>query len=398
MAVIGIVGVFTLGWLSGLYALDRNRRRKRTGWEIPAMVTAGMLSVIPTLWLYDINPLERAASFGPFAYHFAFVGLTEEIAKFGVFVIVARLLRTIREPHDGIVQGAALGVGFSAVEDVVYGISSGPEVALLRSVFIGVHAIAGALMGYIWAAAVYENAMHRAPERYRLAIGGVVLVAIAHSVYNSVWTWFAVDVGLLVNATLQVGLILAAACAYQSMLRRSPYHDFPFSESREAVRLIAAGLRRDPGNVTLLRRLAIYAIAAERYAVALDALRRIRPRVKGTTRSTIDVLAGVAQWCAGETADGERAIATAVEPLSAGARRRLADQAARLLGDRAKAKRVSLVILPIEERLRIPSERHRTSNSLRETSAPRTTSPRRRRYSSSRSGCEPAARSAAQSA
>lgn len=393
-----IVAIFTLGWIFALYALDRNWRRKGTGWQIPVMLLAGALSVIPTLWLYDLNPLWSSEQFGPFAYHFAFVGMTEEVGKFSVFVVVARLLRTIREPHDGIVQGAAIGVGFSAVEDVMYGWWYGPQTVLLRSVLIGVHAIVGAIMGYIWAAAVYENAMRRAPERYRLAVGGIVLVAIAHGLYNAVWSWFPWSEGIAVNALLLGGLILASARAYRSMLRRSPYHDFPYSESREALRIIAAGLRRDPGNTVLLRRLGVYAIAAGRYQAAMAALRRVRVRFRGDQRRKIDFLLGLARWCSGDHEAGDRLMRTAAGQLPPASRQRLAKEARALLPDRAMGEWIDLLAVPVEDRLRIPSEPRRTSSSRRGTSGPRTTSAPRRRYSSSRSESAPAARSAAQSA
>jgi len=179
-------------WLVILYRMDRNWRDKRSGHVIALMVLAGGLSVIPTGFAYDINPFWFTYSYGAFPFNFAVVGLTEELVTFLTFIVMTRVLKSIREPQDGVIQGAAVGVGFTIVENVMYGLWYGPSVTLMRSFLVAIHALAGAFWGFAWAGAVYENIEDRQPQAYRLALLGFIPVAVVHSLYNTL-TYVAVD-------------------------------------------------------------------------------------------------------------------------------------------------------------------------------------------------------------
>lgn len=113
LASITIVFPFLVGWIYLLYRIDRRWPEKRSGHVVLLMIAAGGLSTIPAALAYRVNPLGLTYWYGPLAYNFAVVGINEEMVKFAVFILTVRVLKSIREPQDGTVQGTAVGVGLA---------------------------------------------------------------------------------------------------------------------------------------------------------------------------------------------------------------------------------------------------------------------------------------------
>jgi RsiW-degrading membrane proteinase PrsW (M82 family) len=347
-----IVGAATALWILYLYRLDRNWKKKDGGHLVVTMVIAGGLSIIPTLWVYRVNPFAFTYWVGPFAYNFAVVGLTEELVKYLTFIAMTSILKSIREPQDGIIQGAAVGVGFSAVEDVAYGFIYGPGVALTRSIIIGVHALAGAIWGYFWAGAVYENTLHRNPQAYRSALLGFVPLALAHSLYNSIWEWTPFsNEGLVWNGILLAALLFAANRAYRHLTRRSPYYSFPYADAAIAVTCIRAGLTRTPGSLVLKRRLAVYLLASGRPGAASRLLGEVATKCRSGSRPPVQLLRGVALMAAGRPEDGERLVRESADAMSKDARKLAVREISAITANRALSARVSLLMQPPAELL-----------------------------------------------
>lgn len=349
---IGIVGAATGLWLLYLNRLDEHRSRKGREHAIAMMMLVGGLSIVPTLWAYDLNPFTYRNWGGPFLYNFAVVGLTEELVKFLSFILVARITGSIREPQDGIVQGAAVGVGFSAVEDVAYGLLYGPAVALERSLLIGVHALAGALWGYLWAGAIYENTLARNPQAYRSALMGFVPLAVLHSLYNSIWYWTGTSgAGYLWNGVLLAAMLVAARKAYRYFRSRSPYHAFSYRDHRTAIVCIRRGLARSPESVVLKRRLAIYQLAAGRPGASAELLREVASRCRTGERTLVMLFYGVALMAAGKSIAGESVVRKNWSGIDSGSRTRLEREIRSITGNAALAARVGLLVTPVAERL-----------------------------------------------
>ena len=302
-------------WLVILYRVDRNWPDKRTGHVIILMVFAGGLCTVPTWFGYDINPFEFTYWYGPFWYHFAVVGLTEELVKFLTFIIMTRVLKSIREPQDGMIQGAAVGVGFTIVENVIYGLWYGPQATALRCGLVGFHALAGALWGLAWAGAVFENIEERQPQAYRLALTGFIPVAILHSLYNTITLINARSgIVLFILYFFEVALFLLVIPGYRWMVKRSPYHRFPYSNARSAMAIIRKGLLLNPRSAILGRRMGIYAIAAGEYHEAvrrLDACLRRSP-----DHPLVTVFLGIAVMGAGNGSHGVELIESGAARLS----------------------------------------------------------------------------------
>ncbi|MFO1011210.1 MAG: PrsW family glutamic-type intramembrane protease [Planctomycetota bacterium] len=98
------------------------------------------------------------------------IGLVEELAKYAGLRLVARRDRHLDEPFDWVVYGVTVALGFALVENVLYVVNFGSEVATTRALFaVPAHALNGTLMGCRMArAATLEP--RRAAEQRTLAL------------------------------------------------------------------------------------------------------------------------------------------------------------------------------------------------------------------------------------
>ena len=80
---------------------------------------------------------------------FGVAGVTEEVAKFLVLRTGVYNSRYFDEPSDGLIYSAAVALGFASLENVVYILSYGWQVILLRGMFSNLaHVVFSALWGY----------------------------------------------------------------------------------------------------------------------------------------------------------------------------------------------------------------------------------------------------------
>jgi RsiW-degrading membrane proteinase PrsW (M82 family) len=280
VVIAGIVQFpFLLLWLFLLSRVDARAREKGTWRPILWMLLAGGVSVFPATFAYEINPFSYGPWLGEFMFNFTVVGITEEFVKFLTFVVMARVLRSIREPKDGIIQGAAVGIGFSIIENLLYAVWYGAPVMVARIIAPGIHAIAGAFWGFAWAGAVYENIEERRPSFFRHAVVAVICVAVLHGLYNTIAV-FIYDFNIAMSALwlFDLLLLIGVFAVYRFMHARSPYYRFPYSDADTAVAVIHRALVRMPGNPVLRRRLAVYCIAAGLYHDAASHFREFAKR------------------------------------------------------------------------------------------------------------------------
>jgi protease PrsW len=77
------------------------------------------------------------------------VGLVEEGAKFLLMRSVLWRLDSFKERYDGILYGAAVGLGFGATENIIYVLNGGMDTAVVRAfTAVPMHGLLGVVSGY----------------------------------------------------------------------------------------------------------------------------------------------------------------------------------------------------------------------------------------------------------
>lgn len=171
------------------------RNRERNGREPLSAVfgmflyggTAGIVIAVLLHWLFDIGFAGPAGNFGLEASFVAVViaaPIVEELAK-GLGLGYTR--NRISELEDGLVYGAAIGLGFAATENLFYGFAAFSEngfdfsiltiaVRIVSSMLL--HAGASGLLGFGYGAAVLKGGVAWQ------TIPFYVLAVALHALYN----------------------------------------------------------------------------------------------------------------------------------------------------------------------------------------------------------------------
>ncbi|HEY8391163.1 MAG TPA: PrsW family glutamic-type intramembrane protease [Capillibacterium sp.] len=149
-------GVF---WLAYFYRKDRYEPEPKK--VIAWVFLGGMLLVIPAgaLELIGQDGLAAARSSGDLGlillYAFFFIGLIEEGLKFLFLLLAVNYRREMNEPVDGIIYGITVGLGFAALENLLYTGTMGFQVGLWRAVVTCLaHATFSGWGGYFLTAAL----------------------------------------------------------------------------------------------------------------------------------------------------------------------------------------------------------------------------------------------------
>lgn len=109
------------------------------------------------------------------------VALPEELAKFAVLMLYVRRHRAFDEPMDGLVYGAAVALGFAAVENLVYVVQGGAHVAVVRArLAVPGHAFDGMTMGALLAVGLV-----RPHARGRYALLALLVPVACHTLYDA---------------------------------------------------------------------------------------------------------------------------------------------------------------------------------------------------------------------
>lgn len=106
------------------------------------------------------------------------IGLVEEVAKFAVIRFTIYKSDQFNEVMDGIIYSVSAGLGFAAVENLLYTGLFGYQVGLSRAVITSLlHASFSGIMGYYLGRAKME-------ENSSLIYFGLVQVILLHGVYD----------------------------------------------------------------------------------------------------------------------------------------------------------------------------------------------------------------------
>jgi len=160
----------------------------------------GMLSTIPVsiayVFLLDESMFTNDAPLASTAMAMLFVvGPVEELFKFAAVRILAYRSPYFEEPLDGMVYAAAASLGFASLENLMYVLSFGPAVMILRA---PMSTLAHVVFGSAWG---YALGLQKRRQAFglHLVLAGVTAGAIAHGLFNiSTLVFLPIAVGLLV--------------------------------------------------------------------------------------------------------------------------------------------------------------------------------------------------------
>ena len=172
--------------------------------KLLALFFRGALAMVPILVLEVVA--DQFIDFFPwrpivylFLAYFVVPGFIEEGVKYRVL-----LRRTWNEPHfnhrfDGVVYGVFVSLGFAAVENVLYVLTSGFSTAVVRAIFsIPGHAMFGVVMGEAMSRAKWLE-VHGQREQ----AGAARRRAVLHGLYDFLlvgfgWIFYGYFAGLVV--------------------------------------------------------------------------------------------------------------------------------------------------------------------------------------------------------
>jgi RsiW-degrading membrane proteinase PrsW (M82 family) len=126
-----------------------------------------------------------------------FVGIPEETVKISIIAVIALRARAFDEPMDGVVYGTAVGLGFAAVENLLYLVGAGTSweyTAIMRAVLsVPFHGALGAIAGAYIARARFGGALgaHGRWRRPRLFLSAWLIPVLLHSWFDA--SLFSID-------------------------------------------------------------------------------------------------------------------------------------------------------------------------------------------------------------
>lgn len=112
---------------------------------------------------------------------FALAAIPEEAMKFWVVWFYCARKSDFDEPMDGFVYGATASLGFAALENVLYVMTGGLEVAVARALTaVPAHAFFGAIMGYYVSQAIFGKG-----GRAKNAFLALFVPILLHGLYDT---------------------------------------------------------------------------------------------------------------------------------------------------------------------------------------------------------------------
>lgn len=140
-----------------------------------ACIPAALMEVLLDNW---IQPA-RFGLPGLFISAVVFVALIEEGWKFFFTQVFAYRKNAFNEPYDGITYAVMVSLGFATLENIIYVLDGGVELALYRMVTaVPAHVSFGVVMGYFLGLAKFRN------NSFWLKMAGLGSAVLLHGFYD----------------------------------------------------------------------------------------------------------------------------------------------------------------------------------------------------------------------
>jgi len=221
------------------------------------ILTVPLLWLVTIFWLPSYVPSTGLDWLDELFFSVFSTGLTEEGAKFAVFVFFAERWKSIREPRDGVLQAACVALTFSTLENFKYMLVFGPEVMGYRLFFsmaghIGFTAIAG------WAWATIRSRLTASEQKHALkfSMGYISLGATLHGFFN----FFLYIDKMYLSTLCELTAIFLTLILLKEAEQNSPFRRFSLFEWREAAQRLSLASARDPFDWVSRERAGLYLI------------------------------------------------------------------------------------------------------------------------------------------
>jgi len=175
-----------------------------------AFVLGAVISIIITTILYVFFDLflplpDDYSIWQQFVKAFFVVALIEEFSKYIMVRGFLQPRKGFNEPFDGIMYAVMVSMGFAGVENIMYVIQGGMDVALIRAfTAIPAHATFGIIMGYYMGKAKFSN------NRMKWNLIGLSLAILFHGAYDFfLFIGFIPGISIGAFISLIVGIILS---------------------------------------------------------------------------------------------------------------------------------------------------------------------------------------------
>ena len=129
---------------------------------------------------YDAVMLADTSTLGLFAYAMLAIGPIEELAKMLPFILVVLRFREFDEPIDGIIYASFIGLGYAAVENIIYLQFLTPVEAFARGF---ASPVVHMLFASIWGFTIGRAYLH-GESLVGGIVRGFVAAAVLHGIYD----------------------------------------------------------------------------------------------------------------------------------------------------------------------------------------------------------------------
>lgn len=156
----------------------------------------GALLVFPIMFIQHVLTVEGVVA-SPFAQSFISSGLLEEFVKWFIVYFFIFDHPEFDEPYDGIVYSASVSLGFATLENILYLLANGVEVAVTRALLpVSSHALFAVIMGSYIGKAKFQG------RKFYLVLSFLLPVAL-HGTYDIIlltqekWAYYMVPFMLM---------------------------------------------------------------------------------------------------------------------------------------------------------------------------------------------------------
>ncbi|MFO0508148.1 MAG: PrsW family intramembrane metalloprotease [bacterium] len=199
----------TPGAAIGLYIYWKDKHEREPLGLLVKSFFFGVISTLITLlisWpISRLVPLDPTSLTQQAVHAFLLVALIEEFSKFIFVRWVLYPNKNFNEPFDGIVYSVTVSLGFAGLENILYVMDGGVEVAILRMfTAVPAHASFGVLMGYFLGKAKFEH------KKGHYAIYALAVATLFHGAYDYFW-FISYVPGIWIGAVISliIGIVLS---------------------------------------------------------------------------------------------------------------------------------------------------------------------------------------------